>query len=224
MLTAKQQSELHAAVLAHLLKAGFADTAAAFQREAGLEAPASAADDDVLERKWTATLRLQRRIEELEARVKELEAEAKAPVRSTARNEDSSLWLPRPPARSELGLAARLSDCEGAQSSPVAQSRAWSSSTCPSHSTPLGCTLMGIPSVAPASLVLPSDLIRGRFLFFFNRSFFFCLFRNPAQPRAAGPSRSHHRGYLPPTLFHCGDRIRRRQHQGWSLCPWTIIL
>lgn len=86
MLTEKQRADLNAAVLEYLLSSGYKGAAQALKQEAGLSpdsAPSAAAtgvgegQSSNLERKWTAILRLNKRIEELEAQVVELSASAK---------------------------------------------------------------------------------------------------------------------------------------------------
>eukprot|EP00946_MAST-07B_sp_MAST-7B-sp1_P004965 g4965.t1 len=79
VLTDKQRGDLHAAIRSYLeAHGGFASTLAAFDREdktaAGRAATtASARSKNLLERKWTSVVRLQRKVMGLEAKLKQAE-------------------------------------------------------------------------------------------------------------------------------------------------------
>jgi platelet-activating factor acetylhydrolase IB subunit alpha len=81
MLSSKARNDLNVAVLEYLSSASYSSAAAAFKKEAGLEDAAIASpvegQSTNLERKWNAILRLQKRVEELEAQVTDLSASAK---------------------------------------------------------------------------------------------------------------------------------------------------
>ena len=113
---------MHAAVLDYLVSSGegFAASAQAFRREAGLgsEAPAEASKG-ILEKKWTSIVRLQKRVMELESRTAELEQALKNGgggggggggavggvltfVRDGAGGGADGRLLPRPPAKATM--------------------------------------------------------------------------------------------------------------------------
>lgn len=73
VLTEKQKKELHAAVVEYLRGQGWEDAAAAVMAASGVGA-SDVPSDNLLEKKWTSILRLQKKTMTLEARVKELEA------------------------------------------------------------------------------------------------------------------------------------------------------
>ena len=71
VLTNKQKNDLHAAILEYCEAAGFAKTAAEFTAESGVAA--GSAKGGVLEKKWSAVLRQQKKISDLEKKVKEMQ-------------------------------------------------------------------------------------------------------------------------------------------------------
>ncbi|KAJ0403666.1 hypothetical protein ATCC90586_005602 [Pythium insidiosum] len=75
VLTEKQRQDLHQSMLDYLVAMGerFADTAAAFEREAGITQSHDGKHADMLEKKWTSVLRLQKKVMELESKIKQLE-------------------------------------------------------------------------------------------------------------------------------------------------------
>uniref|UniRef100_K3WAC5 Lissencephaly-1 homolog n=1 Tax=Globisporangium ultimum (strain ATCC 200006 / CBS 805.95 / DAOM BR144) TaxID=431595 RepID=K3WAC5_GLOUD len=79
VLTEKQRQDLHQSMLDYLHGMGerFADTAAAFEREAGITKSADGKHAGLLEKKWTSVIRLQRKVMELENKVQLLEETAK---------------------------------------------------------------------------------------------------------------------------------------------------
>lgn len=101
VLTNKQKDDLHAAILGYLKSKGMDAAAEAFVADAGL---ASAAVDakaaDVLEKKWTAIVRLQRKILQLEQQTASLQED----LRLYGRGEklDKTEALPREPAKLTL--------------------------------------------------------------------------------------------------------------------------
>ena len=83
-LTTKQRGELHAAILGYLSENdSFSETAAAFRREAGLNAEESAEKKGVLVKKWTSVVRLSKQVQDLQKR-----AEAAESIVKTARLQD----------------------------------------------------------------------------------------------------------------------------------------
>jgi platelet-activating factor acetylhydrolase IB subunit alpha len=106
-LTARHRAAMHEAILAYLLSCGdsFVDSAAAFQREAGdLQVSDKARSQNLLAKKWTSVVRLQRKIMDLEARCASLQEEVDS--MGSTRKYDSVLakddWLPKPPAKHVL--------------------------------------------------------------------------------------------------------------------------
>ncbi|KAJ2156596.1 Lissencephaly-1, partial [Coemansia sp. RSA 552] len=104
ILAERQQRELQKAILDFMQTQGYADSFAAFARETDNEGFVCGEKDrhhNLLAKKWTSVIRLQRRVMELEAKNSKLEAE----VRSGAggrRAAKTTEWLPRPPARLRL--------------------------------------------------------------------------------------------------------------------------
>eukprot|EP01051_Picozoa_sp_SAG22_P010319 SAG22_NODE_921_length_6492_cov_5.072423_2_plen_439_part_00 len=73
VLTNKQKSDLHGAILEYCETAGFAAAAEAFSTESGVAS--GAVKGGVLEKKWSAVLRQQKKISDLEKKVKEMQEE-----------------------------------------------------------------------------------------------------------------------------------------------------
>jgi len=90
VLTKKQKEELHKSILNYLQEAGFKDTFAIFQKEAGIDLDSSL--NGLLEKKWTSVLRLQKKVMELEGKLSVLEADG-----AGRRKAVSGDGLPRPP-------------------------------------------------------------------------------------------------------------------------------
>mmetsp|Transcript_20661 Transcript_20661/g.40560 ORF Transcript_20661/g.40560 Transcript_20661/m.40560 type:complete len:453 (+) Transcript_20661:2573-3931(+) len=81
VLTEKQRTELHGAILEYLRSdESFQSAAQEFGQAVGNADPVKSRPDGVplLERKWTSVVRLQRKVLDLEQKVKDLEAERKA--------------------------------------------------------------------------------------------------------------------------------------------------
>lgn len=77
-LTARHRAAMHEAILAYLMSQGeqFAESAAAFQRDAGdLQVSEKAAKQNLLAKKWTSVVRLQRKVMELEAKCSQLQSD-----------------------------------------------------------------------------------------------------------------------------------------------------
>ena len=81
-LTSKQRHELHQAIAHYLSANGFDAAHNEFVKKLGdlgedIAASNGCADSTMLEKKWTAVVRLQKRVIELEAQVKQLQADVK---------------------------------------------------------------------------------------------------------------------------------------------------
>ncbi|DAZ97362.1 TPA: hypothetical protein N0F65_003385 [Lagenidium giganteum] len=108
VLTDKQRQDLHQSMLDYLIGMGerFSDTAAAFEREAGVTKSDDGKHAGLLEKKWTSVIRLQRKVMELEAKLQQAEESARMGnvisrrdmPGARARNE----FLPRAPAKFSL--------------------------------------------------------------------------------------------------------------------------
>jgi platelet-activating factor acetylhydrolase IB subunit alpha len=101
VLTDKQRSDLHVAIADYLRKNGFETASRAVADETGIELGAGS---DILEKKWTAVVRLQKRTMELEAQVKKLEEELKntQPSASRRTRAEGSRLIPRAPHKMQL--------------------------------------------------------------------------------------------------------------------------
>ncbi|KAF0687320.1 Aste57867_20930 [Aphanomyces stellatus] len=81
VLTGKQREDLHQAILEYLsgLGATFAQSASAFQQDAGLTMTGESdpSKTGLLEKKWTSVVRLQRKVMELESKIQQMEEDAK---------------------------------------------------------------------------------------------------------------------------------------------------
>ncbi len=75
VLTAKQQQELDASILAYLRERGATGAAAAFQSETGCADADAVKAEGALEKKWTSVIRLQKKVMDLEAKVEALTEE-----------------------------------------------------------------------------------------------------------------------------------------------------
>ena len=99
VLTAKQQGEVNLAILEYLTRHNFSKAAAAFALESDTSSESlEERHSELLDKKWGAVLRLQKKVMQLEERLKEAESEARLPRAKNAQA-DSSLWVPRPPAQ-----------------------------------------------------------------------------------------------------------------------------
>eukprot|EP00040_Diaphanoeca_grandis_P004315 m.28088 g.28088 ORF g.28088 m.28088 type:complete len:412 (-) comp15860_c0_seq1:242-1477(-) len=102
VLTERQRTELHHAVLDYLQGNGFETAAEAFSAKAEIKpeelTPKTAG---LLEKKWTSIVRLQKKVMELENKLGDAVEEIKIPAKlRTAK--DKTAWIPRPPAKAEL--------------------------------------------------------------------------------------------------------------------------
>ncbi|KAJ2114570.1 Lissencephaly-1, partial [Coemansia sp. RSA 922] len=100
ILPERQLKELQKSVLDFMHTQGYTESAAVFARESGNEGFVADPNDrhhNLLAKKWTSVIRLQKKIMELEAKLSKLQEEA--PLR---RPSSVAEWLPRPPARTKL--------------------------------------------------------------------------------------------------------------------------
>ncbi|KAI9726278.1 MAG: protein with putative role during mitosis [Chrysothrix sp. TS-e1954] len=107
LLTPRQADELHKSLLAYLHTASLSSTYTTLTSELSLpDFPEStrAKYAGLLEKKWTSTIRLQKKILDLEARNTALQAEldSATPTSLSSRTKDPTTWLPRGPARHTL--------------------------------------------------------------------------------------------------------------------------
>lgn len=101
VLTDKQKQELNIAILDYLISEGdkFSKTIEAFQQESGVEL-GNEAGKGMLEKKWTAIIRLQKKVLELESKLGSQSNNGNE-LRSNPNGEDSKL-LPKGPPRATL--------------------------------------------------------------------------------------------------------------------------
>ncbi|KAI8803524.1 nuclear distribution protein PAC1 [Cladochytrium replicatum] len=109
ILTAKQQDELRMAILDYFQSNGLQESAAVFEREAGLGAANGTGEvngdrakySGLLEKKWTSVIRLQKKILDLEGKITQLQEEiASAPIRKASGA--GTDWIPRGPEKYAL--------------------------------------------------------------------------------------------------------------------------
>lgn len=106
LLTPRQAEELNKSIIAYLQSSNLPRSAATLQEEIGASNGLDEATfhkySNVLERKWTTVVRLQKRILELEPMVAALQAELDSVALNPKRNRDPTNWLPTPPTRHVL--------------------------------------------------------------------------------------------------------------------------
>eukprot|EP00037_Helgoeca_nana_P008377 m.74480 g.74480 ORF g.74480 m.74480 type:complete len:411 (-) comp18898_c0_seq1:112-1344(-) len=104
-LTESQTGELNLAVHEYLLSRGFLSAAGSLAVEATLEnAPTEAPEQSsgMLEKKWTAVVRLQKKVMELESKLEAVSAELAGPKKLGGKR-DATTWIPRPPGKEVKG-------------------------------------------------------------------------------------------------------------------------
>ena len=106
-LTSKQRHELHQAIAHYLSANGFDAAHNEFVNKLGdlgedITASNGCADSTILEKKWTAVVRLQKRVIELEAQVKQLQADVKDVGAGQPRQAGERRNLPRGPYLHQL--------------------------------------------------------------------------------------------------------------------------
>ncbi|KAJ2744020.1 Lissencephaly-1 [Coemansia sp. BCRC 34301] len=100
LLPDRQLKELEKSIVDFLHTYGYTESATVFARESNNEGFVAGPTDrhhNLLARKWTSVIRLQKKIIELESKVTKLQEEQPA-----TRRPPTVEWLPRPPARSKL--------------------------------------------------------------------------------------------------------------------------
>jgi len=100
VLTSKQKNELHGAIADYLSAAGFEDTLAEFVKEAGVAAPNGTSASNLLEKKWTSVVRLQKKINDLEAKL--AQADEDLAQRGGKKGSKNTENLPKPVSRLQL--------------------------------------------------------------------------------------------------------------------------
>jgi platelet-activating factor acetylhydrolase IB subunit alpha len=107
-LSPKQRFELNQAIAGYLITNGFSSAHFEFLKQLGADESLANTSTDMnglLERKWTAVVRLQKRVTELETQLKQLEANDKDSSfipGSVRRTQNGQQQLPKAPHRHEL--------------------------------------------------------------------------------------------------------------------------
>jgi len=101
VLSQRQRDELNKAVAEYLSASGYAEALEAFKREADMPGDTDKKFAGLLEKKWTSVIRLQKKVNELEAKLAEAEKEfvSGAPTRE---KRTPGEWIPRPPEKFAL--------------------------------------------------------------------------------------------------------------------------
>ncbi|KAJ2376762.1 hypothetical protein IW150_001785 [Coemansia sp. RSA 2607] len=106
VLPERQLKELQKAILDFMHTRGYTESAQAFARETdneGFTADPNDRHHNLLAKKWTSVIRLQRKIMELEAKYAKLQDDVKSgAVVRRAGAKGSTEWLPRPPVKARL--------------------------------------------------------------------------------------------------------------------------
>ncbi|KAJ2777378.1 Lissencephaly-1 [Coemansia javaensis] len=107
ILPERQLKELQKAMLDFMQTQGYAESSAVFARETGNEGFVADAKDrhhNLLAKKWTSVIRLQKKIMELETRLAKLQDDIRTGAAGARRPgaARSAEWLPRPPAKQRL--------------------------------------------------------------------------------------------------------------------------
>eukprot|EP00041_Stephanoeca_diplocostata_P011088 m.179996 g.179996 ORF g.179996 m.179996 type:complete len:415 (-) comp18406_c0_seq1:218-1462(-) len=106
VLSERQKTDLNAAVYQYLMSVGYEAAASSLQIEADVDVSTKGAESvplgaSILEKKWTAVVRLQKKVMELESKLGDAQAEIAAPVKLGG-GKDKTAWIPRPPAKHEV--------------------------------------------------------------------------------------------------------------------------
>lgn len=106
VLTNKQKEELNRAILEYLLANKYSETAAKFKEESGasFEPPPDKTNQDLLEKKWVAIYRLQKKVMELEAKIDQMNEElsASSKFKQNLSDVDPDQLFPKVPAKHVL--------------------------------------------------------------------------------------------------------------------------
>jgi len=101
VLSQRQREELNKAIADYMLSNGYNDALDAFKRDTDMPGDVDKKYCGLLEKKWTSVIRLQKKVNELEAKLSEAEKEfiSGAPTRE---KRTPSEWIPRPPEKYSL--------------------------------------------------------------------------------------------------------------------------
>jgi len=101
VLSQRQREELNKAIADYMLNNGYEEALESFKREADMPGEIDKKYQGLLEKKWTSVIRLQKKVNELEAKLSEAEKEfiSGAPTRE---KRSPGEWIPRPPEKYEL--------------------------------------------------------------------------------------------------------------------------
>ncbi|KAL0578655.1 Lissencephaly-1 [Marasmius crinis-equi] len=132
-LTDRQQGELDLAIFHYLSarKSKFSRTLAAFQLESNIgQAPVNPRLEGILEKKWVAVLRLQKKVLELETRVKTLQEELDNASSPAQRGAVIADWIPKQGASPRHSLMGHRSPITSVAFHPVFSMLATASEDC----------------------------------------------------------------------------------------------
>jgi len=101
VLSQRQREDLNKAIADYMLSNGYNETLDAFKREADMPGDVNKKYDGLLEKKWTSVIRLQKKVNELEAKLTEAEKEFISGAPSREKRTPSE-WIPRPPEKYSL--------------------------------------------------------------------------------------------------------------------------
>jgi len=101
VLSQRQREELNKAIADYLASNGYGEALDAFKKETDMPGEVDKKYAGLLEKKWTSVIRLQKKVNELEAKLSEAEKEyiSGAPTRE---KRSPNEWIPRPPEKFEL--------------------------------------------------------------------------------------------------------------------------
>ncbi|KAJ1759596.1 Lissencephaly-1 [Coemansia sp. RSA 2523] len=104
VLPERQLKELQKAILDFMHTQGYAESLEVFARESGNDGFVADSKDrhhNLLAKKWTSVIRLQKKIMELETKLSKLQDDVRTGAVATRRGKPAE-WLPRPPAQQTL--------------------------------------------------------------------------------------------------------------------------
>lgn len=101
VLSQRQREELNKAIADYLQSNGYHEALDSFKKETDMPGEVDKKYSGLLEKKWTSVIRLQKKVNELEAKLSEAEKEfiSGAPTRE---KRSPAEWIPRPPEKFEL--------------------------------------------------------------------------------------------------------------------------
>ncbi|WKX98751.1 hypothetical protein Q1695_013995 [Nippostrongylus brasiliensis] len=100
-LSDRQREEINRAVADYLQNCGYLESLQIFKQEASLSENDHKTMSGMLEKKWTSVLRLQKKVNDLEAKLAEAEKEINHGAPSREKRQPAE-WIPRPPERYAL--------------------------------------------------------------------------------------------------------------------------